>query len=29
MGFIIPEPLWGLPTVGIDPEEWVDDEDDD
>jgi hypothetical protein len=27
MGFILPEPLWGLPTVDIDPDEWVDDED--
>lgn len=23
---IIPEPNWGLPTVGIDPDEWEDDD---
>ena len=30
MGFttILPEPAWGLPSPTIDPDEWIDDEDD-
>ncbi len=23
---IIPEPDWGLPTIDLDPDEWVDDD---
>lgn len=23
---IVPEPAWGLPSPNIDPEEWVDDD---
>ena len=26
MGFILPEPSWGLPTPNIDPSEWEDDD---
>jgi len=26
MSTITPMPLWGLPTVDIDPDEWVDDD---
>jgi hypothetical protein len=26
MGFILPEPSWGLPTPDIDPSEWEDDD---
>lgn len=29
MGFIIPEPAWGIPVPDIDVSEWIDDEDDD
>jgi hypothetical protein len=29
MGFILPEPGWGLPTPNVDPSDWEDDEDDD
>jgi hypothetical protein len=29
MGFILPEPNWGLPTPNVDPSDWEDDEDDD
>jgi hypothetical protein len=29
MGFIIPEPQWGIPVPDIDVSEWIDDEDDD
>jgi hypothetical protein len=25
---IIPEPNWGLPSPNIDPEEWIEDEED-
>jgi hypothetical protein len=30
MGFttILPEPGWGLPSPTIDPDEWINDEDD-
>jgi hypothetical protein len=28
MGFILPEPGWGLPTPNVDPSDWEDDEDD-
>lgn len=30
MGFttILPEPAWGLPSPTIDPDEWVDDDED-
>lgn len=26
IGFIIPEPQWGLPSTSIDPDEWEDDD---
>lgn len=29
MGFIIPEPQWGIPVPDIDLTEWIDDEEDD
>jgi len=29
MGFILPEPGWGLPIPDVDPSDWEDDEDDD
>jgi hypothetical protein len=29
MGFILPEPGWGLPTPNVNPSDWEDDEDDD
>jgi|Laugrespbdmm15dd_1035085.scaffolds.fasta_scaffold27519_3 hypothetical protein len=29
MGFIIPEPQWGIPVPDIDVSEWIDDEDND
>jgi hypothetical protein len=29
MGFIIPEPQWGIPVPDIDISEWIDDEDND
>lgn len=29
MGFILPEPAWGIPVPDIDPSEWIDDEDED
>jgi hypothetical protein len=28
MGFIIPEPQWGIPVPDIDVSEWIDDDDD-
>jgi len=28
MGFIIPEPSWGMPTPDIDVSEWIDDDED-
>jgi len=28
MGFILPEPAWGLPTPDIDVSEWIDDDED-
>jgi hypothetical protein len=28
IGFIIPEPSWGMPTPDIDVSEWIDEEDD-
>ena len=28
MGFIIPEPAWGIPVPDIDVEEWIDEDDD-
>jgi hypothetical protein len=28
MGFIVPEPSWGLPTPDIDVSEWIDDDED-
>jgi hypothetical protein len=28
MGFIIPEPQWGIPVPDINLEEWVDEDDD-
>jgi hypothetical protein len=28
IGFIIPEPSWGMPTPDIDLSEWIDEEDD-
>lgn len=28
MGFILPEPDWGNPFPNVDPDEWIDDEDD-
>ena len=27
MGFIVPEPAWGIPVPDIDISEWIDDED--
>jgi len=27
MGFIIPEPAWGIPVPDIDISEWIDDDD--
>lgn len=27
MGFILPEPMWGMPTPDIDVSEWIDDDD--
>lgn len=27
MGFIIPEPQWGIPVPDIDVSEWIDDDD--
>lgn len=29
MGFILPEPSWGMPVPNLDPSEWIDDDDDD
>jgi hypothetical protein len=28
MGFILPEPAWGIPVPDIDPSEWIDDDED-
>lgn len=28
IGFLIPEPMWGIPTPDIDLSEWIDEEDD-
>ena len=28
MGFIIPEPMWETVTPNLDPDEWVDEDDD-
>ena len=28
IGFILPEPAWGVPVPDIDPSEWIDDEGD-
>jgi len=28
MGFIIPEPSWGMPSPDIDISEWIDDDED-
>ena len=28
MGFIVPEPAWGIPVPDIDISEWIDDEED-
>jgi len=28
MGFILPEPAWGIPVPDIDPSEWFDDDED-
>jgi len=28
IGFIIPEPSWGMPTPDIDISEWIDEEED-
>jgi hypothetical protein len=28
MGFILPEPAWGIPVPDIDISEWIDDDDD-
>lgn len=28
MGFIVPEPAWGIPVPDIDISEWVDDDED-
>jgi hypothetical protein len=28
MGFILPEPVWGIPVPDIDISEWIDDDDD-
>jgi hypothetical protein len=28
MGFILPEPAWGIPVPDIDISEWIDDEED-
>jgi hypothetical protein len=27
IGFVIPEPMWGMPTPDIDLSEWIDEED--
>ena len=27
MGFILPEPAWGIPVPDIDISEWIDDDD--
>lgn len=29
MGFILPEPQWGIPVPDIDVSEWIDDDDED
>jgi hypothetical protein len=29
MGFILPEPAWGIPVPDIDISEWIDDDDED
>jgi hypothetical protein len=29
MGFIIPEPQWGIPVPDIDVQEWIDEDGDD
>ena len=29
MGFIVPEPQWGIPVPDIDVSEWIDDDDED
>ena len=29
MGFIVPEPAWGIPVPDIDISEWIDDDGDD
>jgi hypothetical protein len=29
MGFILPEPQWGIPVPDIDISEWIDDDDND
>jgi hypothetical protein len=26
MGFILPEPAWGIPVPDIDPSEWIDED---
>jgi hypothetical protein len=28
MGFILPEPDWGNPFPNVDPDEWIDDDED-
>ena len=28
MGFIVPEPAWGIPVPDIDISEWIDDDED-
>jgi len=28
MGFILPEPAWGMPVPDIDLSEWIDEDDD-
>jgi hypothetical protein len=28
MGFILPEPVWGIPVPDIDISEWIDDDED-
>jgi len=29
MGFILPEPDWGNPFPNVDPDEWIDEDDED
>jgi hypothetical protein len=27
IGFVVPEPMWGMPTPDIDLSEWIDEDD--